>query len=267
MTPVLREFFEAHPRVFVLTGAGCSTASGIPDYRDRDGTAKNRAPVTYQDFVSKESARRRYWARSVVGWARVGSAVPNRAHRALASLERVGVVTRLVTQNVDGLHQKAGSERVIDLHGRLERVMCVACGARTSRAEIQERLVAANPEWSRFDAPLPVDAAPDGDAKLEGPFDDFEIPACDACGGVLKPDVVFFGENVPKPRVDDAYQALADSDALLAIGTSLMVFSGYRFCLAARESKKPVAIVNRGVTRADDFAALKLDADCCDALD
>lgn len=262
MLPALAAFLGDRERVFVLTGAGCSTESGIPDYRDENGDWKHKRPVQYQDFVSREDVRKRYWARSLVGWARVGHAQPGRAHKALATLEGRGVVSALVTQNVDGLHQKAGSERVIDLHGRLEQVMCLSCGARVPRADVQARLVGMNPEWAHLNAP----EAPDGDAKLEGPFDDFHICDCESCGGIMKPDVVFFGENVPKPRVDLAYEALRQSDALLAVGTSLMVFSGFRFCLAAHEAGTPIAIVNRGVTRADELASVKWNADCGDVL-
>jgi NAD-dependent SIR2 family protein deacetylase len=250
------------PRLFVLTGAGCSTKAGIPDYRDEKGEWKNRPPVQFQDFVGSEAARRRYWARSLVGWARVSAARPTAAHLALAALERKGAVSSLVTQNVDGLHQKAGSEAVIDLHGRLDTVRCLDCGDKVSRAALQTDLISRNPRWVGADGV----SAPDGDAQLEGPFDDFDVPGCAACGGVLKPDVVFFGENVPKARVADCYAALEGSDALLVVGSSLMVFSGYRFCLAAREMGKPLALVNRGRTRADDLAHVKEEGDCGEIL-
>lgn len=259
----LDAFVKSAPRLFVLTGAGCSTASGIPDYRDEKGEWKHKRPVQFQDFVSSEATRRRYWARSLVGWARVSSARPAPAHQALAALERSGSVSALVTQNVDGLHQKAGSEAVIDLHGRLDTVRCLECGAASSRAVIQRELVSLNPRWARLDAA----DAPDGDAQLEGPFDDVRVPACHHCGGVLKPDVVFFGENVPKARVADCYAALAQSDGVLVVGSSLMVFSGYRFCLAAAEMGKPMALVNRGKTRADDLAHVKVEGDCGDVLE
>lgn len=258
----LDAFVRSAPRLFVLTGAGCSTASGIPDYRDEKGEWKNKPPVQFQDFISSPATRRRYWARSLVGWARVSAAKPAPAHTALAALEKGGAVKTLVTQNVDGLHQKAGSEAVIDLHGRLDTVRCLECGVTVSRAAIQIELVERNPRWARMNA---VDA-PDGDAQLNGPFDDVNVPDCAACGGVLKPDVVFFGENVPKTRVADCYAALAESDGVLVVGSSLMVFSGYRFCLAARELGKPVALVNRGKTRADDLADVKVEGDCGDVL-
>jgi NAD-dependent SIR2 family protein deacetylase len=260
--PTLDDFVRSAPRLFVLTGAGCSTASGIPDYRDEKGEWKSRPPVQFQEFVGSHATRQRYWARSLVGWARVSAARPSAAHKALAALEKAGAVTALVTQNVDGLHQKAGSETVIDLHGRLDTVRCLECGATVSRAGIQTELVTRNPRWARMNA---VDA-PDGDAQLDGPFDDVEIPSCRDCGGLLKPDVVFFGENVPKARVADCYQALDAADAVLVVGSSLMVFSGYRFCLAAAQMGKRVALVNRGATRADDIAHVKVQGDCGDVL-
>lgn len=258
----LDAFVRNAPRLFVLTGAGCSTAAGIPDYRDEKGSWKHKAPVQFQDFIGSHETRQRYWARSLVGWARVCAANPTAAHTALAVLERSGAVSALVTQNVDGLHQKAGSESVIDLHGRLDTVRCLECGATVARADIQNELVTGNPRWARMNA---VDA-PDGDAQLEGPFEDVVIPACQACGGMLKPDVVFFGENVPKARVADCYAALFEADGVLVVGSSLMVFSGYRFCLAAAEMGKKVALVNRGKTRADDLAHLKVEGDCGEVL-
>lgn len=258
----LDAFVRSAPRLFVLTGAGCSTAAGIPDYRDEKGEWKHKPPVQFQDFIGLPATRQRYWARSLVGWARVSAAKPAPAHEALAALEKSGTVAALVTQNVDGLHQKAGSEAVIDLHGRLDTVRCLECGATVSRETIQTELVERNPRWARMNAVN----APDGDAQLDGPFDDVKVPSCAICGGVLKPDVVFFGENVPKTRVADAYAALAEADGVLVVGSSLMVFSGYRFCLAAAELGKPVALVNRGKTRADDLAHVKVEGDCGDVL-
>jgi NAD-dependent SIR2 family protein deacetylase len=218
--------------------------------------------VLYADFASSEAVRRRYWARSLVGWTRVARARPNRAHLALARLETLGHVRALVTQNVDGLHQRAGSRRVLELHGSLDRAVCLACGEAVARADVQELLLA----WNPGHASLVAAQAPDGDARLEGDFEGFRVPACPSCGGVLKPDVVLFGENVPRERVDAALHALADSDALLCVGTSLMVFSGFRFCLAARSLGKPLAAINLGRTRADELFELKLEAECGDAL-
>lgn len=254
----LDAFVAAHPRVLVLTGAGCSTASGIPDYRDESGEWKHRRPVAYADFVGSGAVRRRYWARSVVGWARVSQARPNAAHRALKALEDRGLVESLVTQNVDGLHQRAGSRRVIDLHGRLDVVSCLSCKAQIARADLQTLLIAWNPRLARVASA----AAPDGDAPVEGPFDDVRVPDCPQCGGVLKPDVVFFGESVPKPRVESAMAALHRAAALLVVGSSLMAYSSYRFCVAAAAKGIPAAIVNRGRTRADHLVSLKIEADC-----
>lgn len=250
-------------RLFVLTGAGCSTESGIPDYRDVDGEWKHRRPVQYADFVGNERVRQRYWARSMVGWRRVGRADPNGAHRALASLEARGRIHWLVTQNVDGLHQRAGSTRVTDLHGRIDRVICLNCGRKDKRADLQSRIVSENPGWAELDAV----SAPDGDAILENrDFASFRVPHCEVCGGMLKPDVVFFGEGVPTDRVTTATERMAESDALLVVGSSLMVWSGYRFARWAAERGVPVAAVNLGRTRADDLLSVKLAACCVDTL-
>ncbi len=259
----LAEFLRAHPRLFVLTGAGISTASGIPDYRDLDGGWKRRPPVTYQAFVADAATRARYWARSLVGWRRFGSARPNAAHAALARLEEAGRIEALVTQNVDGLHQAAGSRAVIDLHGRLDEVRCLQCERRIPRDVFQRELERRNPAWSEFDAL----AAPDGDADLDGlDFTTFAVPACAACGGMLKPDVVFFGENVPRERVERAYAHLAAADAMLVVGSSLMVYSGFRFAREAARAGKTIAAINRGRTRADDLFALKVEGDCAEVL-
>lgn len=259
----LEDFIAAHRRLFVLTGAGCSTGSGIPDYRDEQGAWKRTPPVTYQAFVGDGITRRRYWARSLVGWPRIAQAQPNAAHRALAALEAQGRCSQLLTQNVDGLHQAAGSRAVIDLHGRLDAVVCLGCGASSSRADVQRRLAEANPAW----AGLAAGAAPDGDADLEDrDFATFQVPACDACGGMLKPDVVFFGENVPRARVDAAMARLAQADAMLVVGSSLMVYSGLRFVHAAVRAQIPVAAVNLGRTRADDLLRFRMAAPCGDAL-
>jgi NAD-dependent SIR2 family protein deacetylase len=254
----LREWLRPHQRVFVLTGAGCSTDSGIPDYRDGDGQWKRTPPVTYQAFTAEPLVNARYWARSFIGWPRIAQARPNAAHLALAGWEQQGRLTTLLTQNVDGLHQRAGSRDVIDLHGRLDDVVCLACGDRQPRAAMQERLAALNPDWLGIDAAT----APDGDADLDGhDFSAFRVPQCARCAGMLKPDVVFFGENVPRPRYLQAQEALQASDAVLVVGSSLMVYSGFRFVRSAHEAGMPIAIVNRGRTRADELAGLKLEAD------
>jgi len=240
--------------VVALTGAGVSTDSGIPAYRDEEGRWKQSAPMQFRDFVGSELARQRYWARSMVGWQRMAQAAPNDAHRALAELERRGLLRLLITQNVDGLHSAAGSENVVDLHGRLDRVICLGCKNITPRAELQARLVAENPEFLGQS----FVARADGDVELAVDYGRFRLIACAACGGVLKPDVVFFGENVPAPRVQQAMAALEGARALLVAGTSLMVFSGFRFARAAARLGVPIAVVNQGRTRADELSALRV---------
>lgn len=259
----LRDFIARHRRLFVLTGAGCSTDSGIPDYRDANGGWKRSPPVNFQSFMGSEAVRQRYWARSFVGWQRFRRAEPNAAHAALARLEQQGRLQVLLTQNVDGLHQAAGSTNVIDLHGRLDRVRCMDCEGLVPREELQGELLRRNSKWSKLQG-LP---APDGDADLEGlPFDEFAVPSCIRCDGVLKPDVVFFGESVPRPRVAAAMQQLERADAVLVVGSSLMVYSGYRFVQAAAQSGKPIAAVNLGLTRADELLTLKVSEPCALAL-
>jgi NAD-dependent SIR2 family protein deacetylase len=259
----LSEFVERHRRLFILTGAGCSTRSGIPDYRDADGKWKRTPPLTYQAFMGEEATRRRYWARSLIGWRRISRAAPNAAHRALARLEALGQSELLLTQNVDRLHQAAGSDRVVDLHGRLDLVRCMNCAHRGEREELQDRLGRLNGGWLAIDA----GHAPDGDADLENvDFSTFVVPPCERCGGVLKPDVVFFGESVPRERVETAARALGRADAMLIVGSSLMVYSGYRFAQWAAEAGKPLAAVNLGRTRADALLALKVEQSCEDAL-
>jgi NAD-dependent SIR2 family protein deacetylase len=259
----LVDFVDRHPALFVLTGAGCSTDSGIPDYRDAAGQWKRRPPILFQDFVAHERARKRYWARSLAGFRRLRCARPNEAHYSLASLERRGRIAQLVTQNVDGLHQAAGSARVIDLHGRVDTVLCLACGRRSPREELQQELAWRNPEFAALDAV----EAPDGDADLEDvAFETFDVPACEGCGGLLKPDVVFFGEGVPKERVHRAMDAITHADAMLVVGSSLMVYSGYRFVRAMADAGKPIAAINLGRTRADDLLTLKVADRCASAL-
>jgi len=259
----LQDFISRHSRLFVLTGAGCSTDSGIPDYRDADGSWKRAQPVQFRAFMDEPATRKRYWARSLVGWRRFGRARPNDAHRALAALERQGRVGLLVTQNVDRLHQAAGSHNVVDLHGRLDLVRCMGCERRIPRDELQQELLRRNPDWIDLDAR----EAPDGDADLEGlDFSRFEVPECAACGGLLKPDVVFYGESVPRERVATAMQGVRDADAMLVVGTSLMVFSGYRFAREAAAVGIPIATVNLGRTRADDLISLKVAQSCTTAL-
>jgi NAD-dependent deacetylase sirtuin 4 len=230
--------------VVVLSGAGCSTESGIPDYRGPETARRARNPIQFKAFVQSEAGRQRYWSRSLQGWPRIRDAAPNLAHLALAELEARGAVTHLVTQNVDRLHAKAGSRRVTELHGALAVVRCLGCGARSDRDALQARLLAANPEAGSVTA---VEVAPDGDADLDaGAGLGFVVPGCEACGGALKPDVVFFGEAVPRDRVEAASEAVSRASALLVVGSSLAVFSGLRFVRQARALGLPTALLNLG---------------------
>jgi NAD-dependent SIR2 family protein deacetylase len=259
----LYDFVRQHPRLFVLTGAGVSVDSGIPGYRDDNGDWKRSAPVMLQDFLRSEATRQRYWARSMIGWPVVARAQPNAAHVALASLEAMQQTHLLVTQNVDGLHQRAGSTEVIELHGNIGRVICLQCGATEARETVQVLLREHNPEFVRAVA----QTAPDGDADLgHGALDGFSVPECGHCGGMLKPDVVFFGEGIPRTRVDAARIALEEADAMLVVGSSLMVYSGYRLCEHAQALGKPIAAINRGRTRADQLFTLKVEHGCGEAL-
>jgi len=259
----LQDFVDRHRRLFVLTGAGCSTNSGIPDYRDADGNWKRQQPVAYQAFTGDPATRQRYWARSMVGWRRFGRALPNDAHRALARLEAMDRSEVVLTQNVDRLHQAAGNDRVIDLHGRLDLVRCLGCGQKLMREKLQDHLGRLNAEWLDLDAA----DAPDGDADLEHrDFTSFSVPACPHCGGLLKPDVVFFGETVPREVVDTAAGHLQRADAMLIVGSSLMVYSGFRFVQMAARAGIPIAAVNLGRTRADEMLALKVEETCESAL-
>ena len=243
--------------VLVLTGAGISTESGIPDYRGPSSPARRASPMTFQTFSGDSAARRRYWARSHLGWQLVGRAAPNRGHRAVAALQDAGLLTGVVTQNVDGLHQAAGARDVTDLHGRLDRVRCLDCGRLSGRDELHARLAAANASWHAVAAGV----NPDGDVDLPGAaLDGFRTVDCTDCAGVLKPDVVFFGETVPPERVARCYELLAASHSLLVLGSSLTVMSGHRFVLRAARDGRSVAIVNQGATRGDRYAAVTVDA-------
>lgn len=252
----LAEYIRACPRLLVLTGAGVSTDSGIPDYRDVRGAWKRRQPVQHDAFLSDPALRQRYWARSLLGWPVIRSATPNRAHHHLADLEALGYTNLLVTQNVDRLHQKAGSRAVIDLHGRADQVLCMNCGYRCDRDQVHQRCAEINPGFLEFSA----GTAPDGDADLDVDFSRFRVVDCPDCGGILKADVVFFGDFVPRDRVDRALDYLREADGLLVVGSSLMVYSGLRFCRYAREWGKPMAALNLGRTRADDMLDLRLNA-------
>lgn len=242
-------------KTVVLTGAGCSTESGIPDYRGPETRNRARNPIQYRQFLRDPTARQRYWARSFTGWPRFRQARPNRAHALLARLEAEGLVNGIITQNVDRLHHVAGSRRVVELHGALAEVTCLECGALLERDTLQHELAALNPDWNAES----LDIAPDGDVEIGSPYERFRVSSCDRCRGPLKPRVVFFGESVPKPVVRDAFALFDEAEALLIVGSSLAVFSGYRFLLRARDQGKPAAMINlglpeRGVDLLDAYA-------------
>lgn len=241
--------------VLVLSGAGISTESGIPDYRGEGGSLSRHTPMTYQEFLAAPEARRRYWARSHLGWRTFGRARPNAGHRAVAAFARHGLVGGVITQNVDGLHQAAGSGEAVELHGSLDRVVCLSCGAFSPRRELARRLEEANPDY----APVAAGINPDGDADLtDEQVEDFRVLPCTICGGILKPDVVFFGETVPPARVERCREAVREAASLLVLGSSLTVMSGLRFVRQAAESGKPVVIVNRDATRGDRYAVTRV---------
>jgi NAD-dependent SIR2 family protein deacetylase len=254
---------EAFPAL-VLTGAGISAGSGIPTYRDRAGTWLRSEPITHQEFLKDPRQRQRYWGRSLLGWPAVRDARPAAAHRLLVQLESLGSISGIVTQNVDRLHQRAGSQAVTDLHGRLDQVCCLDCGARSCRDQLQEVLQRMNPDLQHET----VAARPDGDADLADDIvDRVKVPGCDQCGGTLMPDVVFFGGSIPKQRVVDSQLALQRANSLLVIGSSLQVYSGYRFCRWAEASAKPIFLINPGLTRADKLGAKwAIDADTALAI-
>lgn len=269
-------------RVVVLTGAGCSTESGIPDYRGVDTPPRTRPPIQHREFIDKRDMRQRYWARSMIGWPKLAGAAPNAGHRALAGLERAGAIEGIITQNVDGLHQAAGSAHVVELHGALARVRCLGCDAITSREALQSRLLARNGAWLARAAGVRVEpgeaevaggvanakAAPDGDVDLSDELvAGFDVPPCEHCGGTLMPDVVFFGGSVPRSTLDAAWALFDRGELLLVVGSSLTVFSGYRFVRRAAEREIPIAILNRGPTRGDPHAQLRVDAYAGTALE
>ena len=253
---LLAEFIHRYPKLMILTGAGVSTDSGIPDYRDGEGAWKRKQPVQHREFMESFETRQRYWARSLVGWPVMRNATPNPSHYHIADLELRNHSSLVVTQNVDRLHQKARTHAVSDLHGRADEVLCMSCGYRCPRDDVHARCADLNPDFGHYKA----DTAPDGDADLDVDFSGFQLADCPKCSGILKPDVVFFGDYVPKERVSSALDALKASDGLLVIGSSLMVFSGFRFCRYAKEFGKPIATLNLGRTRAEELAELKLNA-------
>ncbi len=257
----------AGKRIALLTGAGLSTDSGIPDYRGPESAP--RSPMTYQEFVGDPANRQRYWARNHIGWSHLRHADPNDGHRAVAALEERGLLTGLITQNVDRLHEDAGSVNVVDLHGRYDQVVCLACQRRYTRQMLGVVLEELNPGFlqAALDAGM-VEAAPDADATVDDEelIRSFVVAVCPACGGTLKPDFVFFGENVPKDRVERSYAMVDEAAALVVAGSSLTVMSGLRFVRHAAKNGKPVVIINRGATRGDDFATIKLAAGVSESL-
>ena len=262
----LAEFIEEYPDLFVITGAGISRNSGIQTYRDEVGNWKSNNPIQHSDFLNKETARRRYWARSFGGWPNVASAKPNDAHKALVKLESKGYVATLATQNVDRLHQKAGHKKVTDLHGRLDQVVCMDCGLLTSREEVQAWLRHHNPQLARMKT-IETALRPDGDAEVQDEFvHEIKVPQCPRCSGLLKPNVVFYGSTVNKEVVNYLFNGLQKAKALLVIGTSLMVYSSFRFCKYASENKIPIACINQGLTRGDSLFSLKVGGDCSEVL-
>lgn len=262
----IREHFDtllqamAEDNFLVLTGAGISTPSGIPDYRDSDGVRRGRQPMMYQEFLAAPESRRRYWARAMLGWPRVRQARPNAAHEALATLQQRGRISALITQNVDTLHDQAGSHDVIELHGRLDRVLCLDCGQRSQRDVIQQQMGAQNPYLRGVDAMQ----APDGDTLLDPAFEArFQVPQCPHCAGErMKPDVVFFGENVAQPTAARAMAAAENAAGLLVVGSSLMAYSAFRLCRVVAERGKPLIAINLGKTRADNLLDLKIEGSC-----
>ncbi len=250
----IARFIERHPDALVLTGAGISTASGIPDYRDADGVRRGREPIQGPAFRTQPAVRQRYWARSMAGWPVMRNAQPNAGHAALARLQAHGLLGPIVTQNVDGLHQRAGSAGVLELHGSIHAVVCLACGERQARSAVQAQLEALNPLLAGVFA----QPAPDGDAHVDpDSIEGFQVPDCLHCGGMLQPDVVFFGDSVPGERTSEARERVENASALLVVGSSVMVHSGYRLCARAAEAGKPLAALNAGKTRADHLFCLK----------
>lgn len=253
----LSQFIELNQPLVAITGAGVSAASGIPTYRDDSGAWQHSNPIQHQDFVTRASARRRYWARSLAGWPEVAGSEPNQTHRSLKTLEDLTLCKLLITQNVDRLHQRSGHRQVIDLHGRLDRVHCLDCQSEIERHEMQEKLWQENPGLNITINHL----APDGDADVaDHIIKNFHVPVCDNCGGMLKPSVVFYGGSVPKHTVNRISDAITNTAGVLVVGSSLMVFSSFRFCRAASRAGKPLAILNLGHTRADDLSSLKIEA-------
>ncbi len=259
----LAQFMRDCERLLVLTGAGLSEPSGIPVYRDKSGTWLRTTPVQHREFLSSQASRQRYWARSMAGWPKMAQASPNEGHLALVNLEQAGLIKQLITQNVDCLHQRAGQRSLIDMHGSLDRVQCLVCEKVFARSWVQDYLHTLNPSIQTQAAQM----RPDGDADLpDALIASIQVPTCPECDGVLKPDVVFFGGTIPRPRAEKISQAVEDCDAVLVIGSSLTVFSGFRICRDAHRAGKPIAALNQGKTRADELISLKLEVDCAQGL-
>lgn len=259
----LFQFINDNKRLLVLSGAGISVASGIPTYRDEEGTWLRGDPIMHDDFMKKVLTRKRYWARSIVGWNTIGVAKPSQAHSALVALENAGYVESIITQNVDGLHQRSGSKNVIDLHGRVDVVVCLQCHQKTSRSELQPLLENLNPNLANFVATV----LPDGDADVNDyPMQDVQEPFCERCGGVLKPDVVFFGGSIDKAVKSRAENAFKRASALLVVGSSLQVYSGYHYCKAAYAAGMAIGSINPGLTRADSIITHQWRQDCGELL-
>lgn len=262
---VVADLLERSADTVVLSGAGISTASGIPDYRDENGDWKHARPVQFQDFIAKPNVRQRYWSRSLVGWPLMSQAQPNAAHDAIQQLQNRGFVSTVITQNVDGLHQQCGTRNVIDLHGRLDDVRCLDCQRVVRRADWQQRIAQLNPGFA--DTVETQQIKPDGDAEIDdSDLAQFQVPECPQCGGIVKPEVVFFGEAVPADRVQQCYGAVDSAELLLVVGSSLIVYSGFRFARRAHANNIPVVLINKGFNRAADLARLNIDADCGTAL-
>lgn len=259
----LAEFMTQYSNSFVITGAGISSGSGIPTYRDDSGTWKSNRPIQHAEFMRTHSIRQRYWARSFSGWPTIDKARPNAAHVELANLETLNFVGQLVTQNVDRLHQRANHKQVIDLHGRLDQVLCMDCGALVARSDIQDWLKEHNTHLHES----PRLTRPDGDADVDDSLvKEVRVPSCRRCDGVLKPNVVFYGSSVEKDLVASIYEKILSSGSLLIVGSSLMVYSSYRFCKFAAENNIPIACINQGLTRADNLLALKISEPCAESL-
>jgi NAD-dependent deacetylase sirtuin 4 len=270
----LASFLRLNKNIIVLTGAGASTDSGVPDYRGPQGIYRSRPnyrPIMFQEFMSSSLARKRYWARSFWGWPKLHRAFPNKCHHALSELQEQGIISSIITQNVDGLHQAAGSKNVLELHGSLKNVICQGCHAVYDRAQLQKILARLNPSLLELDETIESgDVAssmnPDGDSDVQFDYSQIQIPSCQRCSSILKPDVVFFGENMKDNTRDESFRRINDASALLVVGSSLTVFSAFRLVRAAHDLQIPIAILNLGSTRGDLWSHIRIDANCSSVL-